>query len=127
MPVRITSNSGPTPTQGTYTPFGVTVVNMAVLTTFLSQWSRAGRTVTVYGRMDMQATAAGAQAIGAVSLPFDSAFTSSLRVGGTGAAWDAAISVAFAALSGPNAASFLYFATDNLLHSYSFHFSYLIE
>jgi len=70
---------------GTYTPGLTNVTNVAASTAYPCQWMRVGNTVTVSGKVAIDATSAAAMELG-ISLPIASNFANDYQCAGTGVA-----------------------------------------
>src|SRR3990167_4879975 len=76
---------------GVYTPTLFNVTNVAASTAYECQWQRAGNTVTVSGRVDIDPTAAAPTATElGISLPVASALTAATQLAGI--AWSLNVS-----------------------------------
>ena len=71
---------------GTYTPVLTNTTNVAASVAYPCQWVRVGNTVAVSGRLDVDATAAGAQTLLGISLPVASNFANIYELGGSAVA-----------------------------------------
>jgi hypothetical protein len=94
---RLTAASGntiPTLSYGTYTPTLTHVANLDASTAYACQYLRVGNTVTVSGRIDIDATAAATSTKIGISLPIASNLTSGEQCAGT------AVALAIAGQSG---------------------------
>lgn len=79
---------------GLYTPTLTNATNVTATRAHECQYTRVGDVVIVSGRVDVQATTAGAQTHVGISLPIPSAFTAAAQCGGTAAAISATGQVA---------------------------------
>lgn len=114
---------------GTYTPTLTNTTNVAASTAYVTGYSRVGNTVTVYGKIDIDATLAASSATElGVELPIASNFTGEEDCGGTGAS-DAIASlvVRIKADATNDRASFVMKSLSLSNDSYNFTFSYQIK
>jgi len=111
---------------GTYTPTLTNVTNISASTAYQCQYMRVGSVVTVSGKVDIDATSAGAISLG-MSLPIASNFSAVQNCGGVAvcdvvAEDSMAISVDFT----NDRASFKATKTGTSNHEHHFTFTYLI-
>ena len=111
---------------GTYTPGLTNVTNVAASTAYLCQWIRVGNVVTVSGKVDIDATAAGATELG-IALPIASALALEQHLGGAANSSAAAgLSAAIRADATNDRAAVVFTATSVTNDSYFFTFTYTI-
>lgn len=122
-------NGAPTVLSSTYTPTLTNVTNVAASTAYVTGYYRIGNAVTVYGKIDIDASVAASTAteVG-ISLPVASAMTLEEDLGGN------AISDAIASLTARvkadatnDRASVVFKALSLTNDSYSFEFSYTVK
>lgn len=116
-------------TSGTYTPTLYNTTNVAASTAYVTAYCRVGNTVTVYGKVDIDATlsANDATELG-LSIPVASNFTSDEDAAGTAASdADARLSARVKADATNDRVSISYKAVSGSNDSYSFHFSYQVK
>ena len=111
---------------GVYTPTLTNVTNVAASTAYQCQYMRVGSVVTVSGRVDIDATAAGAEELG-MSLPVASNFGALEDCGGTAAATTASeYPMYIQADIANNRAAFRATKVDTSNHAHYFSFTYRI-
>lgn len=111
---------------GVYTPTLTNVTNVAASTAYQCQYMRVGSVVTVSGRVDVDATAAGAEELG-MSLPIASNFAALEDCGGVAAATTASeYPMYIQADITNNRAAFRASKVDNSNHAHYFSFTYRI-
>lgn len=113
---------------GTYTPTLTNTTNVAASTAYVCQYMRVGNTVTVSGKMDLDATASAALTTVGISLPIASDFANDNELGGTAATNAGTITESFginadatnnrALMQGPVATA--------VNHGIQFHFTYQV-
>ncbi len=108
---------------GTYTPTLTGVTNVGASTAYLAQWTRVGNVMTVSGKVDIDATAAGATELG-MSFPIASNIANEQNCGGTAAsAAAAALSAAVRGDATNDRAAIVFTATSITNDSYFFSFT----
>jgi len=113
-------------TSGTYTPTLTNVTNIAASTAYACQYMRVGDVVTVSGKVDIDATAAGVITLG-MSLPIASNFAAEENCGGVAVC--SAVNedaIAIYADAANNRATFYASITSILNHAHYFSFTYRI-
>jgi len=110
---------------GTYTPALVAGSNFDSVTFFECAWLRVGSTVTVSGRIDVDATAAGPTLIN-ITLPVASNFTTVDQCGGVGAPVTVGEVIGIMASDVLNTARFIWNAVYLSVHEIRFTFTYQI-
>lgn len=114
---------------GTYTPTLTGVANITSLTAYACQYMRLGSTVTVSGKLDVEATSNNTQTTFGLSLPIASAFTAEEQLGGSGHTNDntsAGHGVSILADATNDRAEFDYYETHGGTDTISFTFTYTI-
>ena len=115
---------------GVYTPTLFNVVNVAASTAYECRWQRAGNTVTVSGRVDIDPTAAAPTATElGISLPVASAFSSANREECAGVGHATTVTAQHGAIrSDPtnDRAEYLFDATSAANVTHHFTFTYVI-
>lgn len=114
---------------GTYTPTLTGVTNITASTAYVTGYYRIGNTITVFGKVDINATLAASSATElGVSLPVASDLTGEEDLGGT-AASDAIASlvVRIKGDAASNRASFVFKSISITNDSYNFEFSYQVK
>lgn len=114
---------------GTYTPTLSNTTNVAASTAYVTGYCRVGNTVTVYGKVDIDATLAASVATElGISLPVASNFTGEEDLGGT-ATGDAiaSLSARIKADATNDRASVVFKAISLSNDSYNFQFSYQVK
>jgi len=114
---------------GTYTPTLTGVANVTALTAYTCQYMRLGDTVTVSGKLDVEATSNNTQTTFGMSLPIASAFTAEEQLGGTGHTNDNTSSghgASILADATNDRAEFDYYETHGGTDTISFSFTYTI-
>ena len=111
---------------GTYTPTLYKTTNVTAATAYECQYMRVGNTVTVSGRFAIDVTAAGADTILGISLPFPSAFTANEQLGGTAVRELAANQTACGYIRADTTNDRAYFSYYHALGAanYSWHFTF---
>lgn len=119
----------PTLASGTYSPTKTNVANISGSIVYSASYSRVGNVVTVFGKADIQPTAAAnTQTELAIALPIASSFTAEEDLGGTGASdASAGYSIRIKADATNDRASFVFKSETTSMTSYSFQFSYVIK
>jgi hypothetical protein len=112
---------------GTYTPTLTGTANVAASTPYLCGYYRLGSTVTVFGRLDVDATAAAptVTSIG-ISLPIASNFSAPEQCGGAGNCITTVDRGPIYADATNDRAEFLFIATNTANAAYYFSFSYRV-
>lgn len=111
---------------GTYTPSLTNGTNVAASTAYPCQWMRVGNTVTVSGKVAIDATAAAAMELG-ISLPIASNFGNDYECAGTGVAVVAGEDAAYIkADAANNRASLNQTKADTSNHDHYFTFTYSV-
>jgi hypothetical protein len=115
------------PASGTYTPTLTAVTNVAASGAFVCGYYRVGNAVTVYGKFDVDPTAAAPTftEIG-VSLPVASNFSAFEQCGGTGSSIQANQSGGFYGDTTNDRASYFFFASSTANATHYFSFSYQV-
>jgi hypothetical protein len=116
-------------TSGTYTPTLTNTTNVAASTAHVGQWIRVGNVVTVSGRVDVDATAAGALTTLGMSFPIASAITLATQAAGSAANDGVLSAVRTAAIFGDatNDRATFQLLTDTLANeTYFYHYTYVI-
>jgi hypothetical protein len=122
------SGGGLTITAGTYTPTLTNVTNIDSSTASQCQYLRVGNTVTVSGRVLVDATAGATATELDISLPVASNFSSDVNAGGTASATtDAGNSAGILADSANDRAQMAWIVSTNASTSYYFSFTYLVQ
>lgn len=126
---RLTAASGntiPALESGTYTPTLTNDLNLDASTAYSCQYLRVGSVVTVSGRLDADATAAGAARVD-ISLPIASNFANSNECAGAGASEQVAgFSAGIYGDTANDRASMEWIAVDTGNRPIHFHFTYRI-
>lgn len=110
---------------GTYTPTITGVTNVDATTAYSCQYMRVGTTVTVSGRVDVDATAAAATDA-RISLPIASNFSSTVHCAGTAWGETTAVGAAIIADVSNDTALITYTAPDGSNRAFVFIFTYRI-
>lgn len=111
---------------GTYTPSLTSVTNISGSTPYLAQFSRVGNTVTVAGKLKINATTTGPAELG-VSLPIASNFANDYECSGTGASDLVADGPLYLqADAANNRAALMSTQNGTTNHDHFYHFSYLV-
>lgn len=113
---------------GTYTPTLTNTTNIDSSTAYSCQYSRVGSTVTVSGKVDVDATASGTSTILGMSLPIASNFANTNELSGVGVSINAA-GVSGIGIYGDTTndrATFDWFAGNTVNRSIYFTFTYRI-
>ena len=111
---------------GTYTPTLTGVTNVAASTAYVTQYSRVGNMVTVFGRFNIDPTAAGLVQLG-ISLPIASNFANTQECGGV--AFSGNVFGQGGTIEGDitnNRAQLFFQTTDTANRNYHFIFGYQI-
>jgi hypothetical protein len=109
----------------TYTPELTNHANVISSTAFVTGYFRVGDTVTVFGRVGIQANVAGVNTVLLMSLPVPTNFTDATQLGGSGS--DGNVPIKIESFN-PDKASFFFkpvLGTNHLL-TYNFSFSYQV-
>lgn len=120
---------GPILATGTYTPTLTNGVNVAASASFVTQYSRVGDMVTVFGSLTIDATNNNTDSALLMSLPIASTLGSASKLSGVGASTSATKygeSIAFTGDVATNQASILLRPTGIANYAYSFSFSYQV-
>lgn len=125
--VAFTSNPTGTITSGTYTPTLTNVTNVAASTAIILGYLRVGNSVTVFGAVQIDPTAAGAIELG-MTLPIASNFTSTSQCGGTAVSQAGAASQPLPIIADVtnDRAAIVGVASDTANRQFSLSFSYQI-
>ena len=124
--VMTTISDLPTLASGTYTPSLTSVTNVAASTAYVCQYMRVGSVVTVSGKIDIDATSAGALELG-VSLPIASNFSAAEQAGGVAqCASGTEVGMAILADATNDRVRFMADKTDTSNHAHHFTFTYQI-
>lgn len=110
---------------GSYTPTLTALVNVAASTAYVTGWLRVGGAVTVFGRVDVDATAVADTQLG-LSLPVPSALTNVEQVGGTAADETGACAVAIYADVVNDRATLRWTPVTAVNRGYTFTFTYRV-
>lgn len=110
---------------GVYTPTVTGVTNVDAVTGYECQYLRVGATVTVSGRVDVDATAAASTQV-RISVPIASNFGASSDCAGAAAATAIAMSAGIFGDTGNDAAMMEYIAADTANRALWFTFSYQV-
>jgi hypothetical protein len=113
---------------GTYTPTLTNVTNISASTAQVCQYLRVGNTVTVSGRLDVTATAAGGTASQVdISLPIASNFSSAGQLGGTAVVfYSPSVPAGILPDTANDRARVLFAAQNTLSMAVTFSFTYLV-
>lgn len=111
---------------GRYTPTATGLANVAAVTAFPAQWLRVGNTVTVSGRIDVQATVAGRVDVG-LTLPVPSSLTVLDEMAGTVAAFTTNDNGVALYLTGSASPGLLIHASGTALDSYLYTYTYVVK
>lgn len=123
-------NGSPTVLSSTYTPTLTNTTNVNASTAYVTGYHRVGNSVTVYGKIDIDATAAASTAtVLGFSLPVASALTAEEELGGsaTSNSASATSSIRIMADATNDRASFVFLALTTNNDSYNFNFSYQVK
>lgn len=112
-------------TEGTYTPTLNNSTNISASTAYDANYIRIGNTVTVWGKVDIDATVAATLSVMTISLPIASGISGSTLLAGTGAS-DDGTPVKILADGVTDVVSFEFTPVTNTNNEYSFHFSYVV-
>lgn len=112
-------------TEGTYTPTLVNGANVAASTASVTNYARIGNTVTVWGKVTIDATAAATPSVMTITLPVASAVGGTNLVAGTGACNDGT-PARILSDNTSDIVSFEFTPVTNTNNIYSFHFSYTV-
>jgi hypothetical protein len=130
--VLITDGSGTTSwktlipvNSGFYTPTLTNTTNLTASTAYQCYWYRVGDMVTVFGKVDVDPTAAGNTVLN-MELPVASGLTGDSDLAGTAACSTISGEVISISPGGADLAKFRWTATDTTNHSLHFHLSYYI-
>ena len=120
---------GVAPMNGTYTPVKTNVTNVSGSISYVANYTRVANVVTVFGKIDIQATAAGGTATElALTLPVASNFTLEQDLAGTAASEvGTGYSARIKADVTNDRASIVFKAQSTTVDAYSFQFSYVIK
>lgn len=111
---------------GTYTPTLTNVTNISASTAYVCQYMRVGNTITVSGKVDIDATSPGTIELG-ISLPVASNFAAEEDCAGSGASIIAGEDVVWIKADATNnRASFNQNKIDTTNHSHFFTFTYRV-
>lgn len=114
-------------TTGTYTPTLTNTTNVAASTAYLSNYYRVGNYITVFGRVDIDPTAAGAVVL-EMSTPVATNFTSTIQAAGSAIGFAVANLYAACQPNGTNETlEFRYVAVDTANRQFQFQCSYLVQ
>lgn len=123
-------NGSPTVLSSTYTPTLTNTTNVNASTAYVTGYTRVGNSVTVYGKVDIDATAASSTATTlGFSLPVTSALTAEEELGGVAMsnASGATNAIRIIADATNDRASFVFLALTTNNDSYNFQFSYQVK
>jgi len=115
----------PVTASGVYTPTLTGLVNVAAATAYPMPWLRVGTTVTVAGRIDVDATALVDTQLG-VSLPVASALAAVNQLGGAGADETGVCAVAIYADAANDRATLRWLPATVVNRGYTVTFSYQV-
>lgn len=110
---------------GTYTPTLTNVTNLDGSTAFVTNYSRVGTVVSVWGKVEVNPTALAATQLD-ISLPIASNFSAAEQLGGSANAGAVQQGAAFVADVANDRASMIFLATDTGNRTMSFAFGYSI-
>lgn len=116
----------PALSSGVWTPTLTGMANVAASTAYQCQYLRIGDMVTASGKMDIQASSAGASTQIGISLPIASNFANSRQCGGAGAPFGANSAGPIYSDGTNDRAEFNYISADTANRGFSFSFTYRI-
>jgi len=108
-----------------YTPTLTNVQNIATATAFTTYFTRVGKNVSVFGEINIGATAAGLCELD-LSLPIASNFTNQSQCAGMGANFNDNVICRIDAETTNNRARMLFVAAGTSIRTHTFNFSYVI-
>lgn len=112
---------------GTYTPTITNGINMAASTAYVLGYLRVGNSVTVWGQIDFDPTAATTNTAAEITLPIASDFTAIGDAGGSAGIQYADLNVLISAQITNNRVIFQYIPVDAANNIFIIKFSYLIK